>query len=205
MTEITTQGRFKLVIATGNKNIIREIQDKFSGIEGLELVPLTEFPDPPEVIEDGETFLENALKKAAAIAAHTGLPAMADDSGLVVDALGGRPGVLSARYGGASADDTAKNRMILEEMKGVHAGKRTARFVCVIAVVFPGGKSFSAEGTCEGAITEAVKGTHGFGYDPIFFLPDRGKTMAELPLEEKNKISHRARALEAMKEILIKL
>ncbi len=202
MTDIIKQGRLKLVIATGNKNKIREIQDKFSEIEGLELVPLSEFPDPPEVIEDGVTFLENASKKATSITAYTGLPAMADDSGLVVDALGGRPGVLSARYGGAETDDRAKNHIILEEMKGIPAGKRTARFVCVIAVVFPDGRSFSAEGTCEGAITEAMKGTHGFGYDPIFFLPDRGKTMAELPLEEKNKISHRARALEAMSELL---
>ncbi len=204
MTEITKQGRFRLVIATGNKNKIREIQDKFSVIEGLELVTLGEFPDPPEVIEDGDTFLDNASKKAKAIAAYTGLPAMADDSGLVVDALGGRPGVLSARYGGATADDTAKNQMILEEMRGVPADKRTARFVCVIAVAFPGGRAFYAEGTCEGTITETMKGSHGFGYDPIFYLPDRGKAMAELPLEEKNKISHRARALEAMRELLIK-
>ncbi len=205
MAEMTKQGRFKLVIATGNKNKIREIQDKFSAIVGLDPIPLSDFPDPPEVVEDGDTFLENALKKAASIAAYTGLPAMADDSGLVVDALNGRPGVLSARYGGASSDDTAKNRMILEEMRGVPADKRTARFVCVIALAFPGGRSFYAEGTCEGTITQTMAGSYGFGYDPIFFLPDRGKTMAELPLEEKNKISHRAKALEAMRDILMKL
>ncbi|HNW27721.1 MAG TPA: XTP/dITP diphosphatase [Spirochaetota bacterium] len=202
MTETRKMERLRLVIATGNRNKIREIQEKFSSIEGLTLVPLSDFPDPPEVIEDGATFLENAMKKAAQIAAFTGLPSMADDSGLVVDALEGRPGVLSARYGGESADDTAKNRMILEEMRGVPAGHRAARFICVIAVVFPDGRNFSAEGTCEGMIAESVKGSHGFGYDPIFFLPDRGKTMAELPLEVKNRISHRARALEAMREIL---
>ena len=205
MTEITRGDRIKLVIATGNRNKIREIQEKFAGMEWLSLVPLGDFPDPPEVIEDGRTFRENALKKASAIAAYTGLPAMADDSGLVVDALGGRPGVLSARYGGEAADDTAKNGMILEEMRGVPAELRAARFVCVIAVAFPGGKHVTAEGTCEGVITDAMKGSHGFGYDPIFFLPDRGMTMAELPLEEKNKISHRAKALEAMREILLKL
>jgi len=197
--------RLRLVIATGNRNKIREIQDKFSAMKGLTLVPLSDFTDPPEVIEDGATFLENARKKAAEIAAFTGLPSMADDSGLVIDALDGRPGVLSARYGGASADDTAKNRMILDEMRGVPAERRAARFVCVIAVVFPDGKTLSAEGICEGTIAESLKGSHGFGYDPIFFLPDRGKTMAELPLEVKNRISHRAKALEAMREILMKI
>ncbi len=205
MTEIAKDDRIRLVIATGNRNKIREIQDKFSGIEGLALVPLSDYPDPPEVIEDGTTFLENAGKKAAEIAAFAGLPAMADDSGLVVDALGGRPGIRSARYGGESADDTVRNRKILEEMSGVPFERRTARFVCVIAVVFPDGRNFFTEGTCEGVITESMKGSHGFGYDPIFFLPDRGSTMAELPLDEKNKISHRAKALEAMKDILIKL
>ncbi len=195
----------KLVIATGNRNKIREIQEKFSAIRGLTLVPLSDFPDPPEVVEDGTSFLENARKKAVEIAAYTGLPAMADDSGLVVDALDGRPGILSARYGGESADDAARNRLILEEMRGVPAEKRTARFVCVIAVEFPGSRHFTAEGTCEGLITEEMKGSHGFGYDPIFFLPDMCKTMAELPLEKKNKISHRARALEKMREILMKL
>lgn len=205
MTETTEQDRIKLVIATGNKNKIREIGDKFSGIRGLTLVPLSDFPDPPEVIEDGATFLENARKKAAEISAFTGLPAMADDSGLVVDALDGRPGILSARYGGESADDTARNLKLLEELRGISTGRRTARFVCVIAVVFPDGKSFFAEGTCEGVIAESMQGSHGFGYDPIFFLPDRGKTMAELPLEEKNKISHRAKALEGMRDILMKI
>lgn len=203
MTETIKRERLRLVIATGNRNKVREIQDKFSAIEGLTLVPLSDFPDPPEVIEDGATFLENAMKKAGGIAAFTGLPSMADDSGLVVDALGGRPGVLSARYGGPSADDADRNRMILEEMRGIPAERRAARFVCVIAVVFPDGTTFSAEGTCEGVIAETMRGSHGFGYDPIFFLPDRGKAMAELPLDEKNRISHRARALEKMREILI--
>ncbi len=202
MTEMAEPGLMKLVIATGNRNKIREIQDKFSGIEGLTLVPLSDYANPPEVIEDGTTFLENARKKAAEIADFTGLPAMADDSGLVVDALDGRPGILSARYGGESADDTARNLMILEELRGIPAERRTARFVCLIAIVFPDGRHYSAEGTCEGVITESMKGSHGFGYDPIFFLPDMGRTMAELPLEEKNRISHRAKALEAMRELL---
>jgi XTP/dITP diphosphohydrolase len=205
MTEFAKQDRMKLVIATGNRHKIREIQEKFSGMEGLILIPLSDFTDPPEVIEDGNSFLENASKKASEIAAFTKMPSMADDSGLVVDALGGRPGILSARYGGESADDTARNLMILEELRGVTPERRTARFVCVIAVAFPDGRVVTTEGTCEGIITEDMKGTRGFGYDPVFFLPEIGKTMAELPLEQKNTISHRAKALEAMREILLKL
>ena len=195
----------KLVIATNNKNKIREIRDKFADIVGLELIPLNDFPGPPEVIEDGNSFRENAYKKALETANYTGYPSMADDSGLAVDALNGRPGIFSARYGGESATDTDRNRMILEEMRGISASERNARFICVIAIVFTDGRSFFAERTCEGVIAETMKGEHGFGYDPIFHLPELGKTMAELPLHEKNRISHRAKALEAMREILIKL
>jgi XTP/dITP diphosphohydrolase len=195
----------KLVIATNNRNKIREIKDKFADISGLELVPLNDFPDPPLVIEDGSSFRENAYKKAREIASYAGTPSMADDSGLAVDALQGRPGIYSARYGGESANDAERNRMILEEMRGVPVERRGARFICVIAIVFPDGRSFFAEGSCEGVIAETMKGSHGFGYDPIFYLPGHGKTMAELPLNEKNRISHRAKALEAAREILIKL
>lgn len=195
----------KLVIATSNKNKIREIREKFSALQDLILIPLSEYADPPEVIEDGATFLENACKKAREIAHFTGLPALADDSGLVIDALDGRPGVLSARYGGPGATDPDRNDMILEEMRDVPDDRRNARFVCIIAVAFPGGTNCSSEGVCEGIIATKPVGAHGFGYDPIFFLPDRGVTMAELPLEEKNRISHRAKALDAMREILMKL
>ncbi len=192
----------KLVIATKNRNKIAEIQDKFSGIPGLEMIPLTDFPDPPDVAEDGATFAENAIKKALAAAGHTGHAAMADDSGLVIDALDGRPGVLSARYGGEGATDAERNRKILVEMAEIQEGERGARFVCVIAIAFPGGVAWSAEGVCEGMIARRMRGEHGFGYDPIFYLPDRGRTMAELPLDEKNRISHRARALDAAREFL---
>jgi XTP/dITP diphosphohydrolase len=195
----------KLVIATNNKNKIREIRNKFADIAGLELIPLDEFPGPPEVIEDGSSFRENAHKKALEIATYAGYPSMADDSGLVVDALDGRPGIFSARYGGESATDADRNRMILEEMRGIPAERRSARFICVIAIAFRDGRSYFAEGSCEGIIAETMRGRHGFGYDPIFYLPELGKTMAELPLHEKNRISHRAKALEAAKKILEEL
>lgn len=195
----------KLVIATNNRNKIREIKDKFADIAGLELVPLDEFPDPPEVIEDGSSFRENAFKKARDVASYTGSPSMADDSGLVVDALQGRPGIYSARYGGEFATDADRNRIILKEMRDVPVERRGARFICAIAIVFPDGRSFFAEGYCEGVIAETMKGAHGFGYDPIFYLPEHGKTMSELPLHEKNRISHRAKALESAREILEKI
>jgi XTP/dITP diphosphohydrolase len=195
----------KLVIASNNTNKIREIRNKFADIEGLELVPLNDFPNSPEVIEDGNSFRENAHKKAVEIANYTGYPSMSDDSGLVVDALNGRPGIFSARYGGPSASDADRNRMIIDEMRNVSANQRTARFICVIAIAFPDGRSFFAEGACEGTITEIAKGANGFGYDPIFYLPGLGKTMAELNLDEKNRISHRAQALEAAKNLLLEL
>ncbi len=195
----------KLVIATTNKNKLVEIRHKFSDIRGLDLVSLEDYKNPPAVIEDGATFHENAHKKASAIASFAGLAAMADDSGLEIDALGGRPGVYSARFGGEGASDLDRNRLILQEMEGIPEGSRGARFVCVIAIALPGGKSYFAVGRCEGVIAATMSGTHGFGYDPIFYLPEIGQTMAELPLEEKNKISHRARALDRAREILLSL
>jgi len=195
----------KLVLATNNRNKIREIKDKFSDIRGLTLIPLSNIPNPPEIIEDGATFHENAAKKALGIARFTGLASMADDSGLVVDALDGRPGILSARYGKADATDKDRNLMLLEELQGIRPDKRSARFVCVIAFAFPDGKCFFSAGRCDGMIADSMRGKHGFGYDPIFYLPEIGKTMAELTLEEKNKISHRARALGAARELLLSL
>jgi XTP/dITP diphosphohydrolase len=193
----------RLVLATQNRNKIIEIRNKFTGVSGLELVSLGDFPGAPDIVEDGNTFRDNAAKKARGIAVFTGHLSMADDSGLEVDALGGRPGVYSARYGGASATDEGRNRMILDEMRAVPPPLRTARFVCVIALCTPDGECLYAEGECDGVIADTMKGSRGFGYDPIFFLPDRGKTMAELPLEEKNRISHRAKALEKARELLM--
>ncbi|MBN2078773.1 MAG: XTP/dITP diphosphatase [Spirochaetes bacterium] len=192
----------KLVIATNNQNKIREIRDKFATLPEIEILTPADFPDPPGVVEDGSTFRENALKKARALAEYAGMASLADDSGLAVDALDGRPGVFSARYGGDTADDAARNRMILDEMRGIPEGRRSARFICAIAIALPGMDSLVAEGSCEGIIAEGMRGDGGFGYDPIFYLPEFGRTMAELSLEEKNRISHRARALDAARELL---
>ena len=195
----------KLLVATRNRNKVTEIRDKFTGLSGIELLSLDDIAPIPDVEEDGATFEENALKKARETSRLAGIPAMADDSGLEVDALGGEPGVYSARYGGGGATDRDRNLLVLEKMKDVADGKRSARFVCVIAVVFPGGEEMLARGTCEGVIAREMRGDHGFGYDPVFYLPDRGATMAEIPLREKNIISHRARALEKAAEILASL
>lgn len=195
----------KLVIATSNPGKIAEIRHKLADIPGLELVPRTLFPNLPEPHEDGETFSENARIKALDTARRTGLPAMADDSGLEIDALNGRPGVHSARYGGAGATDEIRNRMILEEMRGIAPPMRRARFVCVIAIAFPDGTVHEAQGSCEGIIGFEPRGTGGFGYDPIFIIPETGLTMAEIPLDEKNRISHRAKALEEARNILLQL
>lgn len=194
----------KLIIATKNRNKLKEIENKFSSL-AIELIPQTDIDNFPEVIEDGNSFEENAIKKAKTIAMHTGLPTMADDSGLVVDSLHGRPGIYSARYAGEKATDKENNELLLEEMRNIEPENRTASFVCVIAIVLPGGETFTARGECSGFITQEPVGSHGFGYDPLFFVKSYNKTMAEIPLDEKNKISHRAKALENAREILKKL
>lgn len=196
----------KLLIATRNKGKLKEIQQKFSSIPDISLLSIEDIEKEsgpiPDIIEDGTTFTENALKKARELSHLTGYPSMADDSGLVVDALGGEPGVYSARYAGEGATDAERNALIFEKMKEVPEGKRQARFVCVIALVIPGKGEYLAEGVCEGEIAQEPRGTHGFGYDPIFYLSEHRKTMAELPIEIKNSLSHRARALEKAAEIL---
>jgi XTP/dITP diphosphohydrolase len=192
----------KLTAATKNANKLKEIREKVSSIPGLEIISPSRDEDLPDVLEDGATFEENALKKARVVCGMTGTPALADDSGLEVDALGGEPGVYSARYAGENATDLDRNLFLLDKMKEVPDDARSARFVCVIAIAFPDGREFSVRGTCEGRITREVRGGGGFGYDPVFLLPDRGVTMAEIPLSEKNRISHRARALEKAAELL---
>jgi XTP/dITP diphosphohydrolase len=187
----------KIVIASSNNHKIIEIKDKFSKFLDIEIIPLSECSDIPEIIEDGDTFLKNAIKKAEIIRDHTGEITMADDSGLVVDFLNGEPGVYSARYGGAHITDTDRYNLILEKMSDAPFDKRSARFICVIAIAFPNGRIITAEGKCEGVIGYKPSGTNGFGYDPIFYLPEFKATMAELSLTEKNKISHRAKALES--------
>jgi len=189
----------EIVLATGNKGKIREFSGLLEGVFGR-IISLNDLESPPEVIEDGATFMENALKKARAIAAYSGKPALADDSGLAVDALGGRPGVYSARYAGEGATDRDNIAKLLTEL-GTNEN-RNARFVCVLALVMPDGREMTAEGTCEGVILSEPRGEGGFGYDPVFFLPELGKTMAELPPEIKNTLSHRARAAEALIRLL---
>jgi XTP/dITP diphosphohydrolase len=190
-----------LVLATRNQGKIREIE-KALDIPRLEIRSLQDFPDLPEVVEDGRTFLENAFKKAQACAQATGCPALADDSGLEVDCLNGAPGIYSARFSGAEATDEANNRKLLSLLEGVPEERRTARFVCRIVVYLPEGKWSQTDGFCPGIIAPGPRGEHGFGYDPIFYLPELNKTMAELPLEEKNRISHRAQALRKIRSHL---
>jgi len=196
------ENRMKLVIATKNKGKIWEIRDILSNCGDIEILSSGDLIDPPVVIEDGETFEDNARKKAIALSRHAKLPALADDSGLVVDALGGKPGVYSARYGGEGLGDAERNALLLKHMEKIPDGKRTARFVCVIALAMPGGDVHIAHGSVEGEISREPRGSGGFGYDPVFLIPELGKTMAELPMAEKNEISHRARALKEAKRIL---
>ena len=193
----------KIVAATSNKNKIIEIKDKFSLFSELEIIPLSEYSNIPEIIEDGDTFVENAIKKAKIIRDFTGEITVADDSGLAVDFLNGEPGVYSARYGGENLTDIDRYNLILEKMRDVESDKRTARFMCVIAIAFPDGRIITAQGACEGMITYKPSGTNGFGYDPIFYLPELKSTMAEISLSEKNKISHRGKALEAAYKLFL--
>ncbi len=191
----------KIVLATRNKGKIREMQALLKDF-GVEVISAFDLPDVPEVVEDGETFFENSMKKAREIALATGITALADDSGLVVDALDGSPGVRSARYAGENADDNMNNMKLLSDLEGVAPEKRTARFKCVMVLYDPSGAWISAEGTCEGVIAPEPSGSGGFGYDPVFFVPELGRSMAELTPEEKNAISHRGRAIKALRSQL---
>ncbi len=191
----------KLVLASRNPGKLRELKALLEPLD-IEVVSLEEYPGIPEVVEDGLTFTENAVKKARAVAAATGQVALADDSGLEVDYLNGAPGVFSARFAGEDRDDRANNEKLLHLLAGVPWEKRTARFRCVVAVAFPGGAVYTAEGVCEGMIADEPRGEKGFGYDPLFFVPAFGKTFAQLEPAEKNKISHRAKALRKARKIL---
>ena len=194
----------ELVLATRNPHKGAELAALLGDLE-IKIRTLAEFPDAPTVVEDGDTCQANAVKKATALARHTGLPAVADDTGLEVDALGGRPGVHAARYAGEGATYENNWRKLIRELEGVPKERRRARFITVAAVAMPSAKVAIAEGSLEGLITEAPAGTQGFGYDPVFFVPEVGKTLAQLTLAEKNRISHRARALAKVREILLKL
>jgi len=190
----------RVVVATRNRGKLRELVPLFAELElGFELVAIDEVAPAAELREDGATFEDNALAKARQAAAATGLSALADDSGLEVDALGGAPGVHSARYAGAGATDAANNAKLLEALRDVARARRSARFRCVAAFFDPArGLAITRAGACEGRLLEAPRGAAGFGYDPLFLLPDRGLTMAEIPLAEKNRLSHRAAAFRAL-------
>ena len=189
----------ELLIATRNPGKLREFAAIFDGL-GLRLRTLDELGIPDEVEETGETFAANAILKAEAYMALSGLPTLADDSGLEVAALRGAPGVYSARYGGVKGE--AQLRYLLEQMHDVPWHARLARFVCVVALARPGHAPELAEGTLPGVIELEPKGSGGFGYDPLFYLLDENCTLAELPAERKNQISHRANAARAAREIL---
>ena len=189
----------KIVLASDNAHKLREFREILADFQ-IELLSKKEAGCTEEVEETGTTFAENAHIKAEAVMRATGLPAIADDSGLCVDALQGAPGVYSARYGGEGLDDPGRTRLLLENMRG--ADTRAAKFVSVITCCFPNGDVISARGECHGTIAFAPMGDGGFGYDPVFFIPELKKTFAQLSPEEKNAISHRGRALQAFKEKL---
>jgi XTP/dITP diphosphohydrolase len=196
-----------LVMATRNAGKVRELRDLLQGL-GIKLLSLADFPELPEIPEEGATFAANASFKAREVARLTNLPALADDSGLEVAALKGRPGVFSARYAQdrtqpAVPGDADNWRKLLDEMAGVPREERGARFVCEIALALPDGRMYTAQGECGGQIALEPKGEHGFGYDPVFWVPEFGRTMAELGPEIKNRISHRSSALAALREILV--
>ena len=188
----------KLILATQNSGKIREMKAILNH-PGLEVLTLDDMPgDPPDVVEDGETFSENAGKKALAIAQWAKMPALADDSGLVVDALNGDPGVHSSRYAGDEGDSEANMKLLLERMEEVPGEVRRAHFECVIVLAAPDGRTWETNGRVDGMIARERKGEGGFGYDPVFFYPRAGITFAEMPPMVKNMISHRSLALRAM-------
>lgn len=187
----------KVVLATRNQGKIREFQKRFSEI-GWEVIPIADIADIPEPEETGTTFRENALQKARYYAEAVNLPVLSDDSGIIADVLGNEPGVYSARYAGAHGNDEANNQKLVEVLRPYRGEACRGHYMCVIAVVWPDGREITAEGRCNGIIRDFYKGTGGFGYDPLFYLPEFGKTMAELSMEEKNKISHRGKAVDAM-------
>ncbi len=192
----------KILIASRNKGKIAELEKILMPL-GFSVSSLLDYPEMADIPETGATFKENALIKARFAAETTGIPALADDSGLEVDILDGRPGIYSARFAGDHADDQQNNRKLLEELSGVSPKERTARYVCALTIYDPEkGILAETEGTCEGQILENERGTGGFGYDPLFYLPDFDQTFAEIPLDIKNRISHRGRALQRLKETL---
>lgn len=188
----------KIIAATKNKNKVREFKEI---LPDFDIITQEEAGIDLDVEETGTTFSENALLKAKAIFEKTGIPALADDSGLEVFALDGAPGVYSARYGGEGLDDRGRLELLLKNMENIEDSRRGAQFVCAIAFV-TGEKTYKAEGVCKGTIIREARGENGFGYDPVFYVPEFGKTTAEMSSDEKNAISHRGKALRALAEML---
>ncbi len=194
----------KIIFATGNEDKMKEIRMILAG-EDYEILSMKQAGIDIDIVEDGKTFEENAIIKATAISKvkeAEGCIVLADDSGLEVDYLNKEPGIYSARYEGVDTPYEIKNRIIIDRLNGVPDEKRTARFVCAIAAAFPDGRVETRRGTIEGRIAYEPAGENGFGYDPIFYVPELGKTTAEIPPEEKNNLSHRGNALRAIKEII---
>jgi XTP/dITP diphosphohydrolase len=188
--------RILLIVATRNRGKSKEIREFLHDFP-VDIKDLNDFGPIPEAVEDGDTFEENAYKKASFTAKVLGYPALADDSGLEVEALAGAPGIHSARYAGPKASDAENNRKLLHALSG--KTNRKARFCCVLSLAVPAGPALTYEGTCEGVIGEAPRGEHGFGYDPLFTYPPLAKTFAELTLEEKSQVSHRGKALSELR------
>ena len=193
--------RPEVIVATQNRGKVIEIKKVIKGL-GFQILSLNDFSGVPQLEEDGKSFLENALKKARFYSRYFGRLTLADDSGLEVDVLKGRPGVYSARYAGEGGSTQENNRKLLKEMEAIPLSKRGARFKCVLALVSPEGKEAVVEGSCRGRIGFKEVGKKGFGYDPLFVLPSYGKTMAQLSVEEKNRISHRGKALKKLRKII---
>ena len=194
----------EIVLATRNPDKVHEISELLNDIK-LTISSLLDYPDIPPITEDGTTLHDNAIKKAKAVAKLLHKLALADDTGLEVDALAGQPGIHTARFAGPNASYTDNRRKLLNLLEGIPWEQRTARFRTVVALAYPDGRTVTVEGKLEGYITFDERGTHGFGYDPIFYVPELGKTLAELPLEAKNRISHRARAINKIKPYLLEL
>ena len=198
----------RLVLATRNAHKVGELREILADVLAdldLDIVGLADFPDVPDVIEDGVTFAENALLKARAVAVATGLPALADDSGLAVDVLGGAPGIFSARWSGRHGDDRANLELLLAQMSDVRDEHRGAGFVCAAAIALPDGRTRVEEGHFRGTLTREPRGTNGFGYDPILLVDGDTRTSAELSPAEKNAVSHRGTAFRALSDALREL
>ena len=192
-----------LILATRNPGKCREMQAMLG--DAVRVQSLDAFPNAPETVEDGSTFEANAIKKAREIAEHTGLPALADDSGLVVDALDGAPGIYSARYAGRHATDEDNNRKLIANLRGIPEDRRTARFCCAMALATPDGLVQTVQAAWEGRVLTSPRGNNGFGYDPLFYVPTHNCTSAQLPAEQKNLLSHRGQALRAISPHILAL